>query len=386
MFVIWIIIIMILNTPVISCSSLHGLHKELFESRNYTKWVAPIKSDSEPLTILMTYDLVGISKFDAMSGQFVARALLSFKWSDSSLSWLPEQYGGITSFLYPIEKVWYPPVLSVSSYNSSKLVCGTGAELRIWYTGMLYWLCGNQFQETCSPDVELFPFDVQRCNSVFAVWGYTESQVRVTYDPTTLYSGSVDNGQWKRKTVTNANGNTYGYSSLTFSVEFQRKSTYAVLFAIIPIFVFGFLNLLVFLVEHDTGQKLSYSMTVLLANALFLVIVAESLPKVSKPIPNICIMLIANFATSVVTCSLSVLTVHLYYVEPKNAKANGLIRRISMYMEKKIHVGADEKTTIWKKASAKIDATCFVVCAVWILVADSIFLMSVTFRDDIFEL
>ena len=373
---VYMIISVVLNSSMYSCSNIHQLHKELFQTRNYTRWTAPIKSQSEPLSVNMTYDLVGISKFNAMAGEFVARALLSFSWTDTALSWNPTEYDGITSFLYPVDKLWYPPVISSSSYISSDVVCGTGTDVRITYTGSLLWLCGSEFKEMCSPDVEYFPFDIQKCNSVFTVWGYMDSQIQIVSDPNSLYSNVHDNGQWERKGVDNKSGNTYGYSSLTYTIEFQRKSLYMILFVIIPIFVLGFLNTLVFLVKPDTGEKLSYSMTVLLANALFLVIVAESLPKVSKPIPNLCIMVVANFATSVVISMLSVLNVYLYYLEPNKAKANSLVRRLSMYLQRKVK---DSDTvmeaSVWKEASAKIDAVCFVLCIAWITFADAVFLV-----------
>ena len=375
-----ILIYVLLNCPVSMCSDIFELHKELFETRNYSRWTAPIKSNSDPLTVSMTYDLVAISKFDAMTGEFVPRALLSFTWLDSSLSWNPAEYGDITSFLYPVEKLWFPPVVLTSSYVSSDTACATETDVRITYTGSLLWLCGNQFKEMCTPEVEHFPFDVQNCNSVFSVWGYTDSKVKLVNNPTPLYTDKHDNGQWERREIMNKNGVTYGYSSLTYTITFERKSLFIVLFVITPIFVLGFLNTLVFLVKPDTGEKLSYTMTVLLANALFLVIIAESMPKVSKPLPNICIMVVANFATSVVISALSVLSVHLYFLEPK--KGSSLARRLSMYMLRKV---SDQisgmKTSLWKEASAKIDTMCFVLCTIWISLADLVFLLSITVEN-----
>ena len=365
------------------CSDIHELHRDLFERSNYSNKIAPLDNLSEPLNVYLTYDLVAISKFDSMLAKFVPRALLSITWTDSSLSWNPERYGGVTSFMYPIERVWYPPIVSASSYKSSDGgVCSTenGAELRILFTGTLQWLCGNQFEDACSPNVELFPLDTQKCNSIFAVWGYDDSQIALLYDNRSFYGKSSDNGQWKRKRLSFKSGSTYGFSSLTITTEFQRKSAFAILSAIVPIFVIGLLNLLVFLVEPSSGEKLSYSMTVLLANALFLVIVAEGLPKVSKPISNICIMVVSNFATSVISCACSVLSLYVYYIDSKAIEKSAILKRINAYIEAKdvTKTSSGQDTTIWKKASKRIDYTCFVICAVWLLFADIIFMLSIT--------
>ena len=380
---IYVLMAIITKTSLCSCSEIHELHTDLFERSNYSKRIAPLMTDPEPLTVYMTYDLVAISKFDAMLGKFVPRTLLSFRWTDSSLSWNPVNYGGITSFMYPIYRVWYPPIVSASSYTSSDSVCETrnGAELRIMFTGTLQWLCGNQFEDTCSPNVEHFPLDTQKCKSVFVVWGYDRSQILLLYDNNSIYSNSHDNGQWARKRISFKSGNTYGYSSLTVTVDLQRKSAFMILSAIIPIFVIGFLNLLVFLVEPGSGEKLSYSMTILLANALFLVIVAEGLPKVSKPISNICIMVVSNFATSVVSCACSVLSVCIYYTDSNTATTSALLKRFGAYVKKKVNDtknSCEKDDTIWKTTSKRIDAVCFVLCAIWLLLADIVFMLSIT--------
>ena len=87
--------------------------------------------------------------------------------------------------------------MSASSYTSSDGLCktGNGAELRILFIGSLQWLCGKQFEDTCSPNVEHFPLDTQICKNVFAIWGYDRSHVSMVYDNTSIYGNSCDNGQ-----------------------------------------------------------------------------------------------------------------------------------------------------------------------------------------------
>ena len=379
----FMLMVILMCGTMCSCSDMHELHTDLFDRSNYSNRIAPITTFSDPLKVYLTYDLVAISKFDAMLAKFVPRALLSITWTDSSLSWNPANYGGLTSFMYPVERVWYPPIVSASSYTSSDDgVCNTknGAELRIIFTGTLQWLCGNQFKDACSPNVEHFPLDIQKCNTVFAAWGYDNSQIALLYDNTSLFGDNLDNGQWERKRLSFQSGSTYGFSSLTVTTEFQRKSAFAILSAIIPIFVLGLLNLLVFLVEPGSGEKLSYCMTVLLANALFLVIVAEGLPKVSKPISNICIMVVSNFATSVIICACSVLSVYFYYIDSKTIEKSAVLKRIRTCILAKIDTKTSygQDASIWKTASKRIDSVCFVLCAVWLLFADITFMLSIT--------
>jgi uncharacterized membrane-anchored protein len=56
-----------------------------------------------------------------------------------------------------------------------------------------------------------------------------------------------------------------------------------VLNLILPICLMSILNLFVFLLQGDSGERVGYAITVLLAIALFLTISSDSLPATSNP-------------------------------------------------------------------------------------------------------
>lgn len=61
-------------------------------------------------------------------------------------------------------------------------------------------------------------------------------------------------------------------SEIIFNIKLQRKPLYYVMNIILPVAFLGFLNILVFVIPVDAGEKMSFSVTVFLSFAVFLTI------------------------------------------------------------------------------------------------------------------
>jgi hypothetical protein len=70
---------------------------------------------------------------------------------------------------------------------------------------------------------------------------------------------------------------------LVFKFNLKRNSGYYLLNLILPICVVGILNLFVFLLPPESGERVAYSITVLLWIVVFLTITSNSLPGTSEP-------------------------------------------------------------------------------------------------------
>lgn len=91
-------------------------------------------------------------------------------------------------------------------------------------------------------------------------------------------------------------------SFITFSIKLQRHASYFMLNVFFPIFVLAILNVCVFLLPCDSGEKNSYAVTVFLSFAIFLTIVNSSLPQNADKASVFQIyMLILTFQSTVIT-------------------------------------------------------------------------------------
>ena len=77
------------------------------------------------------------------------------------------------------------------------------------------------------------------------------------------------------------NGVTKAYSQLHFNLFVKRRDQFYNTNVMLPIILSSFLVTLVFVVPAESGEKLSYALTVLLTIAVFLTIIGETLPAIS---------------------------------------------------------------------------------------------------------
>lgn len=97
----------------------------------------------------------------------------------------------------------------------------------------------------------------------------------------------IESGDWTLEDVTiQAVDKVYDcckhpFSDVTYTLHFERKSLYHVLYQILPCVVIILLVILNFITPPDSGERISFCITILLAMSVYLLILADSLPETS---------------------------------------------------------------------------------------------------------
>lgn len=82
---------------------------------------------------------------------------------------------------------------------------------------------------------------------------------------------------------------------------------------ILPVMTIGMLNILVFLLPAESGERVGFSITVLLAIAVFQTIASEKLPAISRPqVSLLCIKLLIDLCLSVLVTTLAIVSLYFY--------------------------------------------------------------------------
>jgi predicted neutral ceramidase superfamily lipid hydrolase len=74
---------------------------------------------------------------------------------------------------------------------------------------------------------------------------------------------------------------------LVFGIELRRKYSYYLINIVLPVFFMQLLGLVVFAVPTDSGEKLSFALTLLLSLTVKMTLVAEKIPTTSLQIPTL---------------------------------------------------------------------------------------------------
>ena len=158
-----------------------------------------------------------------------------------------------------------------------------------------------------------------RCELYFVPSGYApfEASFVAVYDKadTTLFQ---ENGVWQ-VTDTSVSATTApmgGFQWLLVRLDIKRRTSFYLVNELLPIGAMGVLNLLVFLLPPESGERVGYSITLLLAIAVFLTIASSSLPKTSFPtISVLCVKLLFDTFVSSLATFFTIIGLRFYHAD-----------------------------------------------------------------------
>lgn len=177
--------------------------------------------------------------------------------------------------------------------------------IRVVNDGTLTWTPGGVYKTQCSTDVTYYPFDTQVCSLILTTWGYTNIEITLNGTDVDLSYYEPD-GEWEfisnSVTSTTRTSGPNTVPQVSFEMKFKRRPAYQVMNTILPMMFLGFLSCFVFRLPTDSGEKMGYSLTTLLAFAVYLTIVSAEMPTTSIHTAFLCEFLIALFSLILELC------------------------------------------------------------------------------------
>ncbi|KAL7991117.1 hypothetical protein Chor_014547 [Crotalus horridus] len=162
--------------------------------------------------------------------------LISLKWRDYRLQWDPEEYGNINCLRIPSILIWLPDIVLENNIDGIFDVALYTNAL-VFPDGSITWLPPAIYRSVCSVFVTYFPFDWQNCSMVFQSQTYNALEINLLL--------TVEEGKTIEWIYIESNAFTAG------------------------------------------GQKCTVSINVLLAQTVFLFLIAKKVPETSQAVPLI---------------------------------------------------------------------------------------------------
>lgn len=178
------------------------------------------------------------------------------------------------------------------------------------YDGAVFWIPSFQWTTSCSIDLSLFPLDTQVCSVIFMAWLHSfDNQMRFVLAPelaskspegmtTPILTGLMaENDQWllKGSHVQNMYGSLnisqsigVQFSSISFTIALKRIPVYYVLNILVPCTTVSLISIFIFYLPIQSGEKISFGITVLLSYTILLMMVNDITPKGGIKIPILC--------------------------------------------------------------------------------------------------
>ncbi|XP_033735887.1 acetylcholine receptor subunit beta-like [Pecten maximus] len=286
-------------------SLLHGYKTAVRPGNNYSNKSFPLNA---------SFGLLLIKSFEELKSRFSIVGTFFISWYDERLTWDPSKYDGISTMHFLEKDVWIPPLRYSIAYTNNDLLGDPLSILSFSSDGIAKWELSNIFDTVCNADISYYPFDNQTCEIRLFVDGYDYREIHVhTRQNTADLTYYIENSEWEL-IIIDVNAKP---DSLMLQFSLKRRSAFIVVNMMLPLLSLCILNMFVFVLPVDSGERVGFSITILLSISVFMSIVSDLLPNASSPnIAIFCYLLLLDVIISGLISICTILSIKLY-TKPK---------------------------------------------------------------------
>lgn len=306
------------------------LRQDLFKNKNFSTDVRPF----DQTIVKMGFALSTINSLDVKKQEFSVVGWFEMAWTDHRLAWASSQYNGIKNLQVFETDIWTPKgVLVENSVKDITSLTKHSIPGRLHENGEIQWFAFDTFVVKCDVDITHYPYDTQTCGFLVTSFGYTlkELDLKPWHERVNLkyYSG---NGEWEILKTWSAQYNysdlNNNFAELRFLFMLKRKPRFYEYNYMLPVVTIGCLCVMVFKLPAESGEKLNYSLTVVLAFIMLLTLIAENVPTSSDHYSLLQAFMAEVFVLSSLTVVLSVYVLDVYY-RNENVPPQGLLLNVT---------------------------------------------------------
>ena len=262
-----------INIPV--TKSVNNLKISLFT--DYNRDVIPIKD--EPIELKLGFILNSIDEINHIDGYVTYNGWLKYEWNDYQLSWNLSKYNikQLTFNTNPLYEtsIWTPNIYILNSIKTNF----NYLRANINYDGNIIWYRQGTIKSLCNFNLKHYPFDNQNCQIKFGIWNNYENELQILENNEFLdLSNFYENDEWEMKSYNSINN----LSNITLNFNFKRYSKFYQIHIILPIFLISILLLLTLIIPISSGERISFTITILLSIIVFLLLISDNIPKTNE--------------------------------------------------------------------------------------------------------
>ncbi len=248
-----------------------------------------------PLVVRASFQLLGITEIDDEAEKVAFSGVLTLVWKDARQAFDPVKEGvseKVFSGSYQFNEIspgWYPQVTlanALDQYDSRAVL------LRVKPDGTS--ILSEELEAAAKVDLDIrrFPFDRQRLELVFRVFGYDASQVALKSEPNSASAdGSLTKlAQWtmegieaSNRTLNAADSDRMGdASALVVSMNVNRQPLFMLRLVVVPLCLIVILSWSVFWMDRSSvGDRMAVSFVGILTAVAYQITLGGIVPNVS---------------------------------------------------------------------------------------------------------
>ncbi|XP_046368625.2 acetylcholine receptor subunit delta-like [Haliotis rufescens] len=224
---------------------------------------------------------MSISNLNAAEQTFTFSLGIVMTWFDPDLAWNKTDYDDIEQVAISKDYVWTPSVTIPNGINNIAPISRQSPELHS--DGKAQLTITDSFTTSCQIDITLYPFDQQQCDILFMPANNYDLGVETIGSIFTILPAFfIKNSEWElvdiRAKIVNVKLRRIP-NCVSFEFFLKRKSMFYIVSIIFPMALLSVLNACVFILPADSGEKMSYLISIFVSYAVFMNFVNDSIPK-----------------------------------------------------------------------------------------------------------
>ncbi|XP_030638860.1 5-hydroxytryptamine receptor 3A [Chanos chanos] len=292
-----------------------------FLSAGYKKAVRPVRDWRQSTTVaidLMVYSILNVDEKNQVLTTYV---WYRQQWFDEFLVWNTSDFDGVKQVSIPTANVWVPDILINEFVDVGKSPDIPYVYVR--HDGLVRNYKPIQVVTACTLNIYNFPFDVQNCSLTFQSWLHTINDINITLmrSPEKVKEDKsvfMNQGEWELLHVLSkyksfSLDNDDYYAEMKFHVVIRRRPLFYTVNLLLPSIFLMVMDIVGFYLPPDSGERVSFKITLLLGYSVFLIIVSDTLPATAIGTPLIGVYFVVCMALLVISLTETVLIVRLVH-------------------------------------------------------------------------
>ena len=312
----YVVVIALLSLPIVCVDTqtyrdADKLYTDVLSG--YNKYVRPVLNQVDKVQVNVSYDIGVIQEINEVEGTMTVYFQFQYSWIDEKLSWNPYFYNNTYILALPADAIWKPELVLAASAGPVVSLDSSMTIVKYYPNGKALWFPSGVISVSCGINIKYYPFDTQTCPITFMVSNYFSTEMVLnSMNKEAPLSFYMANGMWDLA-KTEAKVIDTGIQMFEVNLSLVRRPAFVVIIVIAPIMLLSVLNILVFLLPADSGERMSFTITLLLAQTVFMTIISDNIPHTSSPLSILCYFLGMQVLLSTIICVATILNLRLYH-------------------------------------------------------------------------
>ncbi|CAH0687665.1 unnamed protein product [Spodoptera exigua] len=308
---------------------------------NYNRLIRPVDKNNNTVLVKLGLRLSQLIDLNLKDQILTTNVWLEHEWEDHKFKWDPLEYGGVKELYVPSEHIWLPDIVLYNNADGEYVVT-TMTKAVLHHTGKVLWTPPAIFKSSCEIDVRYFPFDQQTCFLKFGSWSYDGDQIDLKHI-NQKKGDMVDVGIDLREYYPSVEWDILGvpaerheryypccqepYPDIFFNITLRRKTLFYTVNLIVPCVGISYLSVLVFYLPADSGEKIALSISILLSQTMFFLLISEIIPSTSLALPLLGKYLLFTMLLVGLSVVITIIILNVHYRKPSTHKMAPWVRK-----------------------------------------------------------